>query len=87
VRRVKREFTRHTRFGPCACRAHSAMTPTTVPTVSRTFVGLRCIDRSGNLHPLAKKIMTALIGYRLHSRYNLSSNGLTGGIGLREHSS
>ena len=28
---------------------------------TRCVVGLRCVDRSGNLHPRAKKIMTALI--------------------------
>ena len=76
ARLVKRAFTYHPRFTPRACRAHSAMTPTTGPTVSRAcdyfhppfvenaasfvgpaseVVGLRCVDRSGNLHPRAKK--------------------------------
>jgi hypothetical protein len=44
-------------------------------------VGLRCVDRSGNLHPRAKNIMTALIRYRPHSRFNASLNGLKDEMG------
>ena len=103
----KREFPRYTRFTPRTYHAPSAMTLTTVPTVSGAcdyfhppfvenvdclvdsssyVVGLRCVDRSGNLHPLAKKIMTALTGYRLYSRCSSSLNGLKDEKGLQEHS-
>ncbi len=55
---------------PTVSRARDYFHPPFVENVDRHVgllsyvVGLRCVDRSGNLHPLAKKIMTAPVGYR-----------------------